>query len=56
MAETIARYVQDLHCEQVITGTRGLGSGAKGVLSGLLLASIATKVLHLVDVPVTQVK
>ena len=31
-------------------GTRGLGS-----ISGLLLGSVATKVLHLVKVPVTLV-
>src|SRR5512134_534595 len=56
VAQTIARYVRDLQCDQVIMGTRGLGTGAKGALSGLLLGSIATKVLHLVDVPVTLVK
>ncbi len=56
VAQTIARYVRDLHCDQVIMGTRGLGSGGVGAISGLLLGSIATKVLHLVDVPVTLVK
>lgn len=56
VAQTIARYVRDLHCDQVIMGTRGLGSGAVGAISGLLLGSIATKVLNLVEVPVTLVK
>ena len=56
VAQTIARYVRDLHCDQVVMGTRGLGSGAAGAISGLLLGSIATKVLHLVEVPVTLVK
>jgi nucleotide-binding universal stress UspA family protein len=56
VAQTIARYVRDLHCGQVVMGTRGLGSGAAGAISGLLLGSIATKVLHLVEVPVTLVK
>lgn len=56
VAQTIARYVQELHCDQVIMGTRGLGSGGIAALSGLLLGSIATKVLYLVDVPVTLVK
>ena len=56
VAQTIARYVRDLYCDQVIMGTRGLGSGGVGAISGLLLGSIATKVLHLVDVPVTLVK
>jgi nucleotide-binding universal stress UspA family protein len=56
VAQTIARYVRDLYCDQVIMGTRGLGSGGIAALSGLLLGSIATKVLHLVEVPVTLVK
>jgi nucleotide-binding universal stress UspA family protein len=56
VAQTIARYVRDLYCDQVIMGTRGLGSGAIGAISGLLMGSIATKVLHLVAVPVTFVK
>ena len=56
VAQTIARYVRDLDCDQVIMGTRGLGSGAVGAMSSLLMGSIATKVLHLVDVPVTFVK
>jgi nucleotide-binding universal stress UspA family protein len=56
VAQTIARYVRDLPCDQVIMGTRGLGTGGVGAISALLLGSIATKVLHLVDVPVTLVK
>jgi nucleotide-binding universal stress UspA family protein len=50
IAETIAAYVKDKHCSQVIMGTRG-----HGAVSGLLLGSVATKVLHLVTVPVTLV-
>ena len=56
VAQTIARYVRDLNCDQVIMGTRGLGSGGAGAISSLLMGSIATKVLHLVNVPVTFVK
>jgi nucleotide-binding universal stress UspA family protein len=56
VAQTIARCVRELHCDQVIMGTRGLGSGGVAALSGLLLGSIATKVLNLVEVPVTLVK
>ena len=56
VAQTIARYVRELRCDQVILGTRGLGSGGIAAFSGLLRGSIATKVLHLVDVPVTLVK
>ncbi len=56
VAHTIARCVRDLNCSQVIMGTRGVGAGGIAAISGLLLGSIATKVLHLVDVPVTFVK
>jgi nucleotide-binding universal stress UspA family protein len=56
VAQTIARYVRELHCDQVIMGTRGLGAGGVAAISDLLLGSISTKVLHLVDVPVTLVK
>jgi nucleotide-binding universal stress UspA family protein len=56
VAQTIARFVRELNCDGVIMGTRGLGSGGVGAISSLLMGSIATKVLHLVDVPVTFVK
>jgi nucleotide-binding universal stress UspA family protein len=46
----IARYVEDKNIEQVVMGTRGLGT-----ISGMLLGSVATKVLHLVQVPVLLV-
>lgn len=49
--ETIAKYVKAKGCELVVMGTRGLGS-----MRGMVLGSVATKVLHLVDVPVTLVK
>lgn len=56
VAQTIARCVKELQCDQIIMGTRGLGSGGIAAVSGMLLGSIATKVLHLTDVPVTLVK
>jgi nucleotide-binding universal stress UspA family protein len=56
VAQSIARYAHEMRCDQVIMGTRGLGAGGVAAISGLLLGSIATKVLHLVDVPVTLVK
>ena len=56
VAQTIARCVNELQCDQIIMGTRGLGAGGIAAVSGLLLGSIATKVLHLTDVPVTLVK
>lgn len=56
VAPTIARYAGAICCEQIVMGTRGLGASGMVALSGLLLGSIATKVLQLVDVPVTLVK
>jgi nucleotide-binding universal stress UspA family protein len=56
VAVTITRCVQKLYCDQIIMGTGGLGARGIAALSGLLLGSTATKVLHLVDVPVTLVK
>ena len=48
---TIVRMTQALGCDQVVMGSHG-----RGALEGLLLGSVATKVLHLVNVPVTLVK
>jgi nucleotide-binding universal stress UspA family protein len=50
-AETIAAYAEQRDCAGITMGTRGLGSAA-----GLLLGSVAHKVLHLSKVPVTLVK
>ncbi|MDQ1362699.1 MAG: hypothetical protein QG652_559 [Pseudomonadota bacterium] len=49
--QTIARLARELGCNQIVMGTRGQSS-----LSGLLMGSVATKVLHLAEVPVTLVK
>jgi nucleotide-binding universal stress UspA family protein len=49
--EAIAKYVKTKGCGQVVMGSRGLGS-----VQSMMLGSVATKVLHLVDVPVTLVK
>ena len=51
VSETIAHYVGEHKCDAIIMGTRGLSA-----ISNLLMGSIATKVLHLTDVPVTLVK
>lgn len=50
-APAVAHMVKELGCDQVIMGTRGMGS-----LGNMVLGSVATKVLHLVEVPVTLVK
>jgi nucleotide-binding universal stress UspA family protein len=46
-AEAIVRFANRLGCELVIMGTRGMGS-----ISGLVLGSVATKVVHLCEIPV----
>jgi nucleotide-binding universal stress UspA family protein len=50
-AEVIVQHAEDQHCEQIVMGTRGLGT-----VSNLVLGSIATKVIHLAQVPVVLVK
>jgi nucleotide-binding universal stress UspA family protein len=50
-AQEIALYCDVHACDQVVMGTRG-----RGPIKDLLLGSVATKVLHLVKVPVTLVK
>ena len=50
-AATIDQIAREENVDHIIMGTRGLGS-----IRGLLVGSVATKVLHLVDVPVTLVK
>jgi nucleotide-binding universal stress UspA family protein len=50
-AETILKYVHEQHCTQIVMGNRG-----RSAIPGLLLGSVASKVLHLADVPVTLVK
>jgi len=47
----IAQEVLDSECEAIIMGTRGMGS-----LANLVLGSVATKVIHMVQVPVTLIK
>jgi nucleotide-binding universal stress UspA family protein len=51
IAQTIVKVAQEEDCDQIIMGTRG-----HGAMAGLLLGSVATKVLQLTDVPVTLVK
>ena len=51
VAETIARAALEHNCDGIVMGTRGLGA-----VAGILLGSVATKVIHLADVPVTLIK
>jgi len=51
VAQVIAEQATELGCGQIVMGTHG-----RGAFTGLLLGSVSTKVLHLVDTPVTLVK
>lgn len=47
-AEMIAQVAREEGVQHIVMGTRGLGS-----IKGLLMGSVATKVIHLADVPIT---
>ena len=51
VAPTIARYAKEHHCDMIVMGSRGLGP-----VKSLVLGSVATKVMHLSEVPVTVVR
>lgn len=51
IAETIVAAAEQHKCDQIVMGSRGLGTTA-----GLWLGSVTTKTLHLAQVPVTIVK
>ncbi|OWW20041.1 universal stress protein [Noviherbaspirillum denitrificans] len=51
IAPTVAAYAEEIGCESIVMGTRGLGP-----VGNLVMGSVATKVVHLVKVPVTLVK
>lgn len=50
-AEQIVRICAAHHCDMIFMGTRG-----RGAFGGLVLGSIATKLLHLANVPVTLIR
>ena len=50
-AEVIARFAEEKKVDQVVIGTHG-----RGRIGKLLLGSVASKVVHLTDVPVLLVK
>jgi nucleotide-binding universal stress UspA family protein len=50
-AEVIVEHARKLHCHQICIGSRGLGA-----VAGLLLGSVASKVVHLAPCPVLLVK
>ena len=51
VASSIAQRADQLGCDVIVMGTRGLGA-----LGNLVLGSVATKVVHLTQRPVTLVK
>lgn len=51
IAPTIAAYAKTKGCDLIVMGTRGMGS-----IANLLLGSVATKVIHLAEMPVQLVK
>ena len=50
-AHVIAHYANEKAIDQIVMGTRGLGS-----VAGLVMGSVTTKVLSLTDVPVLLIK
>lgn len=50
-ATVIASFARRTRCTEIVMGTRGLGR-----VTGLVLGSVAVKVIHLSAVPVTLVK
>lgn len=51
IAESLCDFAQRQGCAQIVMGTRGLGG-----VSGLILGSVASQVIHAAPVPVTLVK
>lgn len=51
IAQTLVERARSLKCDLIVMGTHGLTA-----LGSMLMGSVATKVVHLCDVPVTLVK
>lgn len=51
VAEAIIWHAQHYQCDMIVMGTRGMG-----MVANLVLGSVATKVMHLANIPVTLVK
>jgi len=51
IAPTIAAQAKAKGCDMIVMGTRGMGT-----IGSLLMGSVATKVMHLAEMPITLVK
>lgn len=51
VAATIVRQAEELGCDQIVMGSHG-----RTGLGGLLMGSIASKVMHLAKLPITFIK
>lgn len=51
IAEVIAQRAERLRCDSIVMGTRGMSA-----IASLVMGSVATKVVHLANVPVTLIK
>ena len=51
VAETILRYARENSCEQICLSASGMGT-----LSGILLGSVASKLLHISEIPLLVVR
>lgn len=51
VGETLARRAEELGCDAIVMGTRGMSA-----LGNLVLGSVATQVVHFAEIPVTLVK
>jgi len=51
IAETIGQVSRDTGIDHIVMGTRGLGR-----IQGMLVGSVAMKVIHLAEVPITLIK
>lgn len=50
-AEVIVDFAREYHCNMIAMGTRGMGT-----IKSLLLGSVASRVIHLAEVPLLLVK
>lgn len=51
VGDVVAKRADELGCEGIVLGTRGLSA-----IGNLVMGSVATKIIHLAKVPVTLVK